>query len=108
MLPKFAKFKMVVSKAPLCYPIRLVLHQHLNSHVAYPGIPPENSNHTQGQYQHLTFDRMNFQVRCQDRLRVNSDANEADFAGGMLMMMNFQVGCLDRLRVNSDADEALA
>ena len=28
-----------------CYPIRLVLHQHLNSHVAYPGIPPENSNH---------------------------------------------------------------
>ena len=36
-----------------CYPIKLVLHQHLNSHVAYPGIPPENSNHTRGQYQRL-------------------------------------------------------
>ena len=24
-----------------CYPIRPVLYQHLNSHVAYPGIPPE-------------------------------------------------------------------
>ena len=46
---------MVVSKhlTHFCYPIRLVLHQHLNSHVAYPGIPPENSNHTRGQYQHL-------------------------------------------------------
>ena len=44
------KFKMVVSKhlTHFCYPIRLVLHQHLNSHVAYPGIPPENSNHTRG------------------------------------------------------------
>ena len=47
--------KRVVSKhlTHFCYPIRLVLHQHLNSHVAYPGIPPENSNHTRGQYQHL-------------------------------------------------------
>ena len=46
---------MVVSKhlTHFCYPIRLVLHQHLNSLVAYPGIPPENSNHMQGQYQHL-------------------------------------------------------
>ena len=43
---------MVVSKhlTHFCYPIRLVLHQHLNSHVAYPGIPPENSNHTRGQH----------------------------------------------------------
>ena len=49
------KIKMVVSKhlTHFCYPIRLVLHQHLNSHVAYPGIPPENSNHTRGQSQHL-------------------------------------------------------
>ena len=48
-------FKRVVSKhlTHFCYLIRLVLHQHLNSHVAYPGIPPENSNHTRGQYQHL-------------------------------------------------------
>ena len=67
-----------------------------------------NSNHTRGQYQHLPFDRMNFQERCQDRLHVNSDADEAEFTGGMLMMINFQVGCQDRLRVNSDADEALA
>ena len=45
---------MVVSKhLTQFYPIRLVLFQHLNSHVAYPGIPPENSNHTRGQYQHL-------------------------------------------------------
>ena len=30
----------VVSKhlTHFCYPIRLVLHQHLNSHVAYPGL----------------------------------------------------------------------
>ena len=49
------KIKMVVSKhlTHFCYPIRLVLHQHLNSRVAYPGILPENSNHTRGQYQHL-------------------------------------------------------
>ena len=34
--------KMVVSKhlTHFCFPIRLVLHQRLNSHVAYPGIPP--------------------------------------------------------------------
>ena len=46
---------MVVSKhlTYFCYPIRLMLHQHLNSHVTYPGIPHENSNHTQAQYQHL-------------------------------------------------------
>ena len=36
-----------------CYPIRLVLHQHLNSHVVSSGIPPQNSDHTRGQYQHL-------------------------------------------------------
>ena len=42
---------MVVSKhlTHFCYSIRLELHQRLNSHVAYPGIPPENSNHTRGQ-----------------------------------------------------------
>ena len=28
-----------------CYPIRLVVHQHLNSLVVYLGILPENSNH---------------------------------------------------------------
>ena len=46
---------MVVSKhlTHFCYPIRPVLHQHLNSHVAYSAIPPEHSNHTRGQYQHL-------------------------------------------------------
>ena len=39
---------MVVSKhlTHFCYPIRLVLHQRLNSQAAYPGIPPENSIHT--------------------------------------------------------------
>ena len=37
----------------ICCPIRLVFHQHLNSHVAYPGIPPEPSNHTRGQFLHL-------------------------------------------------------
>ena len=46
---------MVVSKhlTHFCYPIRLVLYQHLNSHVAYPGIPPENLSLTRGQYLHL-------------------------------------------------------
>ena len=55
---KFCLNKMVVSKhlTHFCYPIRLVLHQHLNSHIAYPGIPPDNSNHIRG---------------------VNSDADEA-------------------------------
>ena len=39
---------MVASKhlTHFCYPIRPVLHQHLNLHAAYPDIPPENSNHT--------------------------------------------------------------
>ena len=27
-----------------------MFHQHLNSHIAYPGIPPEPSNHTRGQF----------------------------------------------------------
>ena len=31
------------------FPIRLVSHQHLNSHIAYPGCPPEPSNFTQGE-----------------------------------------------------------
>ena len=49
------KLKIVVIKhlAHFCYPIGLVLHQHLNSAVAYPGISLKNSNHTRGQYQHL-------------------------------------------------------
>ena len=37
----------------ICFPIRLVFYQHLNSHIAYPGIPPEPSNHTRGQFLHL-------------------------------------------------------
>ena len=37
----------------ICFPIRLVFHQHLNSHIAYPDIPPEPSNHTRGQFLHL-------------------------------------------------------
>ena len=36
----------------LRYPNRFV-HQCGHSHVAYPGITPENSNHTRGQCQHL-------------------------------------------------------
>ena len=42
------KTKMVVNKHLIhfYYPIRLVLYQHLYSHVAYPGISPENSKHT--------------------------------------------------------------
>ena len=34
----------------ICYPIRLVFHQHLNLHVAYPGIPPESSNTHEGNF----------------------------------------------------------
>ena len=47
--------KKVVSKhlTHFCYPIKLVLHQHLNLHVAYPGFQPENSNYIRGQNQHL-------------------------------------------------------
>ena len=37
----------------ICFPIRLVLYQHLNLHIAYPGIPPEPSNHTRRQFLHL-------------------------------------------------------
>ena len=46
---------MVASKhlTHFCYSIRLVLQQHLNSHAAYPGIPPKNLNDTKEQYQHL-------------------------------------------------------
>ena len=49
------KLKWVVSKylTHFCYPIKLVLHQYLNSQVAYPGIQPGNSNHSRGQYQPL-------------------------------------------------------
>ena len=34
----------------ICYPIRLVFHQHLNLHTAYLGSPAEPSNHTRGQF----------------------------------------------------------
>ena len=37
----------------ICFPIRLVFHQHLILHIAYPGIPPEPSNHARGQFLHL-------------------------------------------------------
>ena len=86
---------MVVSKhlTHFCYHIRLVLHQHLNSHVAYPGIPPEISNHTHGQYQALA-------------IIPSSMVASADIAH--MCGLKFQVGCQDRLHVNSDADEALA
>ena len=40
--------------AHFCYAIRLVHHHHLNSHVAYRGIPLENSNYTRGLYQHFS------------------------------------------------------
>ena len=36
-----------------CYLIRLVFDQHLNSHRAYPGIPPKTSSHTREQCLHL-------------------------------------------------------
>ena len=64
------KIKMVVGKHLIhfCYLIRLVLYQHLNSHVAQPGIPPEISNHTRGQYD----------GKCLYRLRV-----WFEFSGGM-------------------------
>ena len=39
---------MVVSKqlTDFCYPIRLLLHQRMNSIFTYTGIRPENSNYT--------------------------------------------------------------
>ena len=37
----------------ICFFIRLVFHQHLNSHIVYPGSPPEPSNHSRGQFLHL-------------------------------------------------------
>ena len=77
---------MVVSKhlTHFCYPIRLVLHQHLNSHVAYPGIPPENSK-----------------IRKLEGTMASADIS-------LVCGLNFQVGCQDSLRLNSDADKALA
>ena len=88
---------MVVSKhlTHFCYPIRLVLHQHLNSHVAYPGILPENS--ASGELVLSDFDQSN--------LRRGYDGK---YYIALVCGLNFQVGCQDRLRVNSDADEALA
>ena len=37
-------------------PISLVLHQYMNSHVTYPDIPDENSNHTREQYKYIHQD----------------------------------------------------
>ena len=36
---------MFVTPAKKFIPIKLVFHQHLNLHIAYPGSPPEPSNH---------------------------------------------------------------
>ena len=63
---------MVVNKhlTHFCYPIKLVLDQHLNSHVDYLGIPSENSNHTRGQYQLLVlseFDQSNLRKGYDDK-----------------------------------------
>ena len=46
---------MVVSKhlTHFCYLIRQVLYQYLNSYLAYPSIPPKNSNHAREQHEHL-------------------------------------------------------
>ena len=43
----------VALTSQVCFPIGLVFHQHLNSHIAYPGSPPEPSNHTRWQFLHL-------------------------------------------------------
>ena len=37
----------------ICFLIRLVFLQHLNSYIVYAGSPPEPSNHTRGQFLHL-------------------------------------------------------
>ena len=52
---KKKRLKWVANKhlTHFCYPISLVFYLHLNSHVAYSDIPPENSKRTQGQYKHL-------------------------------------------------------
>ena len=141
-----------------CYPIRLVLHQHLKSHVAYTGIPPENSKHTRGQYQHLpsypllrllwsksdktsspergfstsiTLELHLVQPHCTRIIKhehhlwhhmrnlinqIVSDFDQSNLRRGydgkcwycLVCGLNFQVGCQDRLSVNSNADEALA
>ena len=64
---------MIVSKhlTHFCFPIRLVLHQHLNSYVAYPGIPPEISHHTRGQYQHLAL-YPHFRLLCSKFYQTSS------------------------------------
>ena len=63
---------MVVSKnlTHFCNPIRLVLHQHLNLLVAYPGITIASADIA-------LVCGLKFQEECQDRLRANSDADEA-------------------------------
>ena len=52
-----------------------MLHQHPNSHEAYFGIPPENFRPKSFPPKKI-LGGLNFQVGCQDRLCVNSDANE--------------------------------
>ena len=37
----------------ICFRIRRMVHQHLNSHIAYSGSPTEPSNNTRGQFLHL-------------------------------------------------------
>ena len=57
--------KLAVSKyLILSYPIRLVLPQHLNSHVTYSGIPPENSNHRRIPKKQNNLHTNTFEFRC--------------------------------------------
>ena len=49
----FSYYHEVVLHSLICFHIRLVFHQQLNSHITYPGNPPKYSNHTQGQFLHL-------------------------------------------------------
>ena len=58
----------------ICLPIRQMFRQHLNSHIAYPGSPPEHSNHTRGQFEGLMG--LKIRVGCLDRQCVRSDADE--------------------------------
>ena len=49
----FFQIREVALPSHICFPVRIVFHQHFNSHIAYPGSPPEPSNHTRGQFLHL-------------------------------------------------------
>ena len=87
---------MVVSShfTHFCYPISLVLHQHLISHMAYPCIPPKNLNYSRGQYHHLPS------------YPLLSTMTSDDVA--LVCDLNYQEKCKDMLGVNPNADEALA